>query len=177
MVYSEYVKQRIVFYFKEGCKPPTIQKLLSDEGLSTTCQGIAAFLKKYVDTGSIARRPGSGRPTKATEEVRVIVESEMREDDERTAAELCDRLASAGHAMSESTVLRCRTSLGWTRRGSAYCQLIREVNKEKRLAWAKEHLHDDFRDVIWTDETTVQLESHRRFACRKKGEAPRPKPR
>lgn len=34
-----------------------------------------------------------------------------------------------------------------------------------------------FEDVIWTDESTIQLESHRRFACKKCGEAPRPKPR
>ena len=75
------------------------------------------------------------------------------------------------------SVLRCRTSLGWTFRGSAYCQLIREVNKTKRLEWAKLYKDDDFENVIFTDESTVQLESHRRFCCRKKGEAPRPKPR
>ena len=34
-----------------------------------------------------------------------------------------------------------------------------------------------FSDVIWTDECTVQLETHRRFCCRKKGEAPKNKPR
>lgn len=37
--------------------------------------------------------------------------------------------------------------------------------------------NDDFHDVIWSDETTVQLESHRRFCCRKKGQKPRYKPR
>ena len=34
-----------------------------------------------------------------------------------------------------------------------------------------------FDTVIWTDETTVQLENHRRFSHRKCGEKPRPKPR
>ena len=49
----------------------------------------------------------------------------------------------------------------------------------KRLEWAKEVLSeckDGFNDVIWTDECTVQLETHRRFCCRKKGEAPKNKP-
>ena len=36
---------------------------------------------------------------------------------------------------------------------------------------------DDFKNVIWTDETTVQLESHKRFCCRKDGRQPRYKPR
>ena len=34
-----------------------------------------------------------------------------------------------------------------------------------------------FEDVIWTDETTVQLESHRRHSYRKVGEAATLKPR
>ena len=55
--------------------------------------------------------------------------------------------------------------------------MIREVNKSKRLEWAREYLHDDFSDVVWTDETTVQLESYKRYCCRKQGAAPKSKPR
>ena len=71
--------------------------------------------------------------------------------------------------------LRCHTTLDWTFRGTAYCQLIREANKGKRLQWAQEHIGDSFKDVIRTDECTVQMESHHRFTCRKHGEAPKPK--
>ncbi|CAI8009403.1 Transposable element Tcb1 transposase, partial [Geodia barretti] len=39
------------------------------------------------------------------------------------------------------------------------------------------NLGSSFGDVIWTDETSVQLESHRRFHCYKKGQKPRYKPR
>ena len=159
-------------------KPPTIQQLLlTNEGIVTSRHGIAKFLKVYKLTGTIDKRRGSGRPSKASEEVRKIVEEQMRNDDETTAIQLHRLLVTKGHGISLSTILRCRKSLGWTYRGSAYCQLIRDANKEKRLAWARENLHNDFNDVIWNDETTVQLESHRRFACRKRGEPPRPKPR
>ena len=27
----------------------------------------------------------------------------------------------------------------------------------KRLEWAREHLENDFKDVVWTDETSVNL--------------------
>ena len=145
--------------------------------LITTRQGITKFLKNYRLTGTIDRCHGSGRPTKASVEVREIVEQQMRLDDETTAIQLHRLLVSKGHTISLSTILRCRKSLGWTYRGSAYCQLIRDANKEKCVSWARDHLHDDFSDVIWTDEATVQLESHQRFACRKRGEPPRPKPR
>jgi hypothetical protein len=55
------------------------------------------------------------------------------------------------------------------------------VNKEKRLQWAQKHLHealtDNFKDVVWTDEASIQIETHRRFCYRKKGQRPKPKPR
>lgn len=35
----------------------------------------------------------------------------------------------------------------------------------------------DFNNVIWTDETSVQIETHKRLCYRKEGEPPRPKPR
>lgn len=51
------------------------------------------------------------------------------------------------------------------------------MNKAKRLEWALENEGLDFDDVVWIDECTVQLESHRRFCCRKVGHRPRNKPR
>lgn len=42
----------------------------------------------------------------------------------------------------------------------------------KRLEWAKEHLSDGFKHVIWTDKCFIQLQTHQCFCCRKKGESP-----
>ena len=101
----------------------------------------------------------------------------MRADDETTATQLLELLWQHGISMSLTTAIRSRKILGWTFRGSHYCQLIREGNKVKWLEWCRENLHDDFANVIWTDETSVQLETHRRFCFRKKGERPTPKSR
>ena len=138
---------------------------------------MAKFLKRFFSRGTIARLPGSGRRSKITDEVRRIVEAQMRRDDETTASQLHVLLTSLGYRLNLRTILRCRTSLGWTFRGSAYCQLIREVNKQKRLEFARTHRSDNFDDVIFTDECSIQLESHRRRCCRKQGEPPKNKPR
>ena len=65
------------------------------------------------------------------------------------------------HTMTLKTVLRCHAALGWTFRGSAYCQLIRQQNEVKRLQWAQEHLSDGFDSVIWTDAKRAQRSSNR----------------
>ena len=142
--------------------------------------GVWGFLKHYEETGAIQRKQGSGRPSALSREGKELIDETMHSSDETTTKELRAVLRSRGHNASLSTVLRCRRQLGWTVRGSAYCQLIHDSNKLKRLVWAQQYLKEaaeGFRDVIFTDETSVQLESHRRFACRKIGQPPRPKPR
>ena len=135
---------------------------------------MSLLLQKLKAGQSIVRKRAVGRPRKTTQRVRDLIEEQMQKDDETTATKL-DRLLQA--KLSRSTILRCRRQLGWTYRGAAYCQLIREPDKLKRLSWCMENQCTDFHNVMWTDETTVQLENHRRFCHRKRGEKPRPKPR
>ena len=177
MVYSTYKKQRIIDLSQMGHKAPTICKLLLKENLTCTRKCVHAFLKHYELSNTIERKPGSGGPSKITREVKEIVQHQMCLDDETTAHQLYRVLQNHGYRIHRRAILRCRTSLGWTFRGSAYCQLIRDVNKQKRLDWTQLNMGDAFDDVIWTDETSIQLESHRRFCCRQCGEGPRPKPR
>lgn len=106
----------------------------------------------------------------------------MRRDDETTAIQLQKLLVDKGHPLSLKTILASREMLGWTFRGSAYCQVIREANKQKRLDWALQYSQEaatdnGFEDVLWTDESSIQLECHRRFSYRKMGEPAKPKPR
>ena len=166
MVYSTYKKQRILYHHFRGFRPPTIVKLLQEENMRASRWGIAKFLKRFCKDGTILRRVGSGRPSKITAEVKAIVEEQMRLDDETTAFQLHRLLTEKGHNLTRRTILRCRTQLGWTFRGSSYCQLIREANKEKRLNWAVQNRNATFEDVVWSDESSIQLETHRRFCCR-----------
>ena len=119
---------------------------------------------------SCSERGDSGRPSILSDEVKQIIEIAMSNDDETTATQLKAILREQ----------RCRSQLRWTYHGSAYCQLIREGNKVKRLEWAQRYLMEGsagFRDVIFTDETSIQLDPHRRFAYRKAGQPAKPKPR
>ena len=181
MVYTEYTKRRILFHQEVGLGVTGIVSVLKEEeGINTTKSGVSQFLKRHAKSRSLLRAAGSGRSSIVTNNVKRVVDQQMEKDDETTARELVKVLQDDGQSVSESTVLRCRTMLGWTWRGSAYCQLIREGNKVKRYQWAIDHLDEaenGFEDVIYTDETSIQQESHRHHSCRRIGQPPRPKPR
>ena len=72
------------------------------------------FHMNYLQTGSIARCPDSGRLSKIVEEVKVIVDEQMSKDDATIAYLLYRLLVSHGYNISIHTVLRCWSSLGWT---------------------------------------------------------------
>ena len=113
MVFSEYTKKRILFFHRKGYKAPKIATKLLEEGIEVSRRGVSDFLVRVKETGDIARRPGSGRPRKRTDEVEQLVESAMCADDETTAKQLQEKLTSEGHHLSQMSVLRCRKELGW----------------------------------------------------------------
>ena len=66
-----------------------------------------------------------------------------------------------GAACQNGSVRWHRQQLGWTYRQSPYCQHIRDGNKVKRLEWAKKYIEEGsngFRNIIFTEETSVQLD-------------------
>ena len=91
--------------------------------------------------------------------------------------QLHDILVRHGKSISICTILRSRQRLGWTFHGSVYCQLIREANKVCRLEWVQQYRRDLVDNFIWSDEASIQLETHRKRCYRKQGERPKPKPR
>ena len=72
----------------------------------------------------------------------------MQSDDETTAQELVVKLQGLGFSMSKHTVVTGCGQLGWNHCGSAYWQLIHDVNKQKRLEWVLAYRNNHFHDVI-----------------------------
>ena len=118
MVLTTYEKQRILLFQETGLSPSQILSALIAENIVTIWQTIACFI--------------SGRPSRITDWVLQLVERRTREDDETTAVQLHTLLTACGVSISLSTILCSRSLLGWTYRGSKYCQLIKSQNKHKR---------------------------------------------
>ena len=96
MVYSSYKQQRILYYYSRRIRSSTIVKLLREEKMTASKNGVSKLIKKYVETGSLGRRPGSGRPTKITPAILTIMEDQMQRDDETMAVQL----QHMGHSIS-----------------------------------------------------------------------------
>ena len=156
---------RIVNMWRAKFKVKEIVERLA-EGVEVGYTAIYNLLSKFKKTeliGDLTRRPHSRRLNK--EEYRFIKEL-MAENTDLTSRQLYAALKEAYPTleMSLSTVNRARQHLGWTAKRTRYCQLISEINKEKRMEWYSVNADDlDMEFVIWTDECFVQLESYHKM--------------
>ena len=153
-------KKLVLLLSRQGYSGRAIaQELKKYYSINVSPQAVNKFLLHYKLRRSLERKRGSGRKTIVTPEIKTIIEAKMQSDNETTTTQLQDVLHRSGFGLSLSTLRRCRSQLGWTFHGSKYCQMIREPNKLKRLDWCIKQLedNDDYHDVIWSDETSVQL--------------------
>ena len=179
MPLTKYQRERIVsLHLQSKGSASNILKLLAIERIYTTKQTVLNTLARWKETGSCEDRPKSGRVTKIPKVQYKYIDDKMVVNDELTASDLMDLLqrkfGETSIAYSVRTIARASLDLGWTFTTARYCQAIRDANKEKRLEWCKERLaeQEQFNDVIFTDESTFQLDRHRRKCFRKQG-APR----
>ena len=79
-----------------------------------------------------------------------------------TSQQIQKKLAKRGIAVSTPTVQRSHQQQGWTLQRTAYCQLIRDANKIKRLEYARNVLDsgDTFHNVIFSNECSISLQHH-----------------
>ena len=168
-------RSRVVSLSQSGYPISKIQKHLEKEGTMVSKKSLHLLLKKYKMTGSVADHRTVKPPRKLGDEHYRFIDDCMASDDELTAKKLRDKLLETfpGLNVSVSMVKRARMELGWTAKKTRYGALVSESNQEKRVVWCNERMETndmDFDDVVFSDECTVQLESHRRVTFYKKGQ-------
>lgn len=102
----------------------------------------------------------------------------MQQDDETTATQLQAMLASRS-IICVSCYYRSKSASTWLDIQRISLLPAHPATKQgefKRIDWARTYVNDDFANVIWTNETTVQIETHKHFCYRKNGQKPRTKP-
>ena len=134
------------------------------EILNVDRRTVSRTFKRIMETKSYARRPGSGRKRKTSDK-----------DDTRIIREVKkNRCISAKDIMKEIPELKVSE---WTIRRrineksefASYWQtkkpFISEVNRRRRVEWAKAHLNwslSDWKKVLWSDESPFVLRFHKK---------------
>ena len=152
-----------------------IQAHLAKEDVTVSKKSLCLLMKKYRITGSVADHRTVKPPRKLSDEHYRFLDECMANDDELTATKLQAILKEKYPSLnvSVSAVKRARVELGWTAKKMRYGVLVSEVNQKKRVEWCRERQETgdmEFDDVLFTDECTVQLDSHRRVTFYKKGQ-------
>jgi hypothetical protein len=147
---------------------------LEEEDISISRSALYELLKKYNRYHTIADLKRAPRPRILQEEHYRFIDNTMAENMDLTARQLYCLFKQnfSTIEVSISTIKRARLELGWICKRVKYCQLITEVNKEKRVTWCLERVTTndlEMDDVIFTDESTVQIEAHRKVIFRKAG--------
>jgi len=115
--------------------------------------------------------PRSGRPRKQTPEMTEKVVAKVREDRygrEKSCADLAGELSNEGINISAITIWRILRQAGLRKKKPTRKPGLMKKMKEDRLKWCTEHQDwtlDDWKRVIWSDETSVVL-LHRRGGYR-----------
>ena len=166
----------------EGQSYGRIVKALGRRGSTVRRSAIASLCKKFRETGSVVDRKYQRVARLHSQEHADFVNQCMTATPDLSAKDLRDKvLEQFNIAVSETAVTRYRRKLGWTQTRTHYCQMIRDANKIKRLAWCEvqEQNRETFDDVIFTDESKVMTTTISRRSYRMKGQPNRgvPKPK
>ena len=174
-------RERVVLLKKQGYTYREIAQRLKEENVVVSIKSLYLLVTKYRNTNSVVDRPRRRRPRLLSREHYIFIDNQLSLNDELTTKQLHDLLLEEFPRLrvSLSTVKRARYELGWVVSNPKYCQLIRDGNKEKRLSWCKKMIEENeqFDDVLFTDESTVMLETHRKKCYRKRGTSRKLKPR
>ena len=174
-------RERVVLLKKQGYTYREIAQRLKEENITISIKGLYLLITKYRSTNSVVDKPRRSRTKLLNREHYFFIDNQLSLNDELTTRQLHDLLVQEFPQLcvSSSTVKRACYELGWVVSNPKYCQLIRDRNKEKRLIWCKKMSKEkeQFDDVLFTDESSVMLETHRKRCYRKRGTPRKLKPR
>ena len=157
----------------EGHGYGTIVSMLQDKGTKTSRTTVKKLWRKFQGTGLVTDKKRVREGRFGTQEHKDFIDLCMSNHPDMTAKILSDRIMEQfGIRMSDSRINTVRRDCGWIQKGTRYCQLIRHANKEKRVEWCTRMLQTEekFDDVVFTDESRIEINFVGRRCYRKMGQ-------
>lgn len=134
---------------------------------------VQSIIDRFGTTKTLKNQPRSGRPSKLTDRDRRIITREIKKNPKVSAPKLAGELERRGTRVCAATVRNVCRDDGYNGRVARKKFWVSEVNRKKRLAFAKEYISKDleyWQRVIFSDESKYNLfgSDGRRMVWRKK---------
>jgi hypothetical protein len=164
---------KIISLFRLGWPVHAIVRKLADNGVDITWGTVKNVIKRY-QQGKIGydhldqdRLPSF---QSITDSDISNVRTALRKKRTMTSTDIHHLFAEKGSHTSKTTVHKVIDAAGFTGGVPRYGQMIRHVNKEKRMTFCKTLIakNDSFNDIIFTDECSVQLHGNKIVVYREK---------
>jgi transposase len=115
------------------------------------------FIRTWYGRKSVERKAGSGRPTKLTAAVVKKVKKAMFGQRRRSLRKVSSKLKSEGVDIGHVSVRTAAKKAGLKPYHRTRKPGLTDVQKERRLMFAKKYRKYDWKQVIFSDETTIAL--------------------
>ena len=129
-------------------------------GNGVTLSGIRKLCKRFQETGSVENKTGRGRNSVTTPKTdRRIVRLALN-NRRASSGDINKELRGMGVKVSNRTVRRRLVKAGLRARIARKKPFLNVVQRQKRVAWAKEHVtwtQEDWKKVIFSDETRISV--------------------
>ncbi|EYB89875.1 hypothetical protein Y032_0227g2836 [Ancylostoma ceylanicum] len=155
----------------QGSPVSTIAREVKKIDSSVSYHMIWRFLKKF-ESSSVPTRSYVPRSlSHSIPEIRNEIDHCYNHNSSTTSNDVVNRLKRKGITISSAHVRRLRKQMGYEKTTAKYCNMIKENNKQTRLEFCRRNLEDfaTFRDCVFTDESTVQIDCSTKFCYVRKG--------
>lgn len=130
--------QVILHFWNQGIRSP----LEIHKKTNIPIRTIKYNVKKIKDTGSVARKQGSGRPKKITASASKAIGQYLRRDPTASSRKMVPKLAEKGLELSYRTISRHLGGLGYKNNVPVATPMLTDNHKRIRIEWAYAHLNE-----------------------------------
>jgi len=150
---QESQRQMILHFWKQGIRTAAEIHSLTKFPLKT----IYRNLKKIEETGDVKHKGSSGRIKKITADASRAIGQYIRRNPTLFSVSIAEKLDDIGVNVSRSTVSRHLADLGYWNALPLSTPMLTSAHKQKRVEWAQKHKDDNWKNTLFSDETSFQL--------------------
>ncbi len=123
---------------------------------------VSKWLTRYAETGDVQDKDRTGRPRVTTPKEDLGIIKQAIRNPETTVSNITEDLKKRDTVVSKSTVSRRLHEAGLQSKSPLLKPLLSNLHRKNRLQWRLEHEESDWDNVIFTNETSIMLDTPRR---------------